>query len=73
MDDQIQIKSLAQPVGPVLPASPRVQKRPHRLWLIAVLIGILGVGAGAAWWIAGRSGAVHYTTIPVTRGTVART
>jgi HlyD family secretion protein len=31
------------------------------------------VGAGVAWWIASRTGAMHYTTTPVTRGTVART
>ena len=44
----------------------------RRLWLAIALILVAATG-GAAWWIAGRGAAMHYTTAPVTSGTVART
>src|SRR5579862_4828599 len=45
---------------------------PRRLyWTGGVLLALL-VAGGAVWWIFSRTGATHYTTTSVTRGTVAR-
>ena len=52
----------------------RPKPRSHRrLTLASGILVVVLVAAGATWWIAGRAAAVHYTTTPVTRGTVART
>jgi HlyD family secretion protein len=59
--------------APDLPTA-RSQPRSHRRrYLAGGVLFILLAAAGATWWIAGRAAAVHYTTTPVTRGTVART
>jgi multidrug efflux pump subunit AcrA (membrane-fusion protein) len=44
----------------------------RRLYLAAGVLIVLLAAAGAAWWTAGRSGPVHYTTTPVARGAVVR-
>ena len=54
---------------------PRAQKiRSHRRrYLLAGIVSLLLTVVGTAWWwTAGRSAAMHYTTAPVTSGTVAR-
>jgi len=52
---------------------PTSRFRSHRrLYLTGALLLALLVAAGAAWWIVSRGAAMHYTTTPVTRGTVAR-
>ena len=76
MDDQIVTRPAQR--APSLPPQSAQAVRPHRwrgrrLWLVAVLISIVVASGAAWWWIASRGAAMHYTTAPVTRGTVART
>jgi len=56
-----------------VPARHRLWGRSRRRWLALSLLLLVAASAGAAWWIATRTGAVDYTATPVTRGTVART
>ncbi len=44
----------------------------RRPYLAAGVLSVLLAAASAAWWTAGRSGPVHYTTTPVARGAVVR-
>jgi len=57
--------------APRLPAS-GFRSHPRLRLTGGVLLALL-LAAGAAWWVAGRGAAMHYTTTPVARGTVART
>jgi HlyD family secretion protein len=71
-----QIVTLPEQRAPSPPQSTRAV-RPHpwrgrRLWPVAALISIAAATGAGWWWIAGRSAAMHYTTAPVTSGTVAR-
>jgi HlyD family secretion protein len=61
-------------IGRSIAARPTAPKSSHgrRLYLAAGVLVVLLAGAGAAWWIASRRAATHYTTAPVTQGTVAR-
>jgi HlyD family secretion protein len=75
MDDQI-VTLPAQRAPSPSPQSAQVA-RPHRwrgrrLWLVIALILIVVASGAGWWWIASRSAAMHYTTAPVTNGTVAR-
>ena len=54
-----------------LPA-PKTRSHRRRYLVAGVLLLLLAAGGTAWWWIASRSAAMHYTTAPVTRGTVAR-
>ena len=52
---------------------PAPKTRSHRRrYLVAGVLLLLFAAGAAWWWIAGRGVAMHYTTTPVTRGTVAR-
>jgi HlyD family secretion protein len=61
-------------IGRSIAARPAAPKSSHgrRFYLAAGVLVVLLAGAGAGWWIASGSAAMHYTTAPVTRGTVAR-
>jgi HlyD family secretion protein len=56
--------------APSLPA-PKIRSHRLRYLLVGVLLLLLVAGA-TWWWIASRGAAMHYTTAPVTQGTVAR-
>ena len=48
-------------------------KLPRKMWLIGGVIALAVIAAvGIAWWLSSGSGAVQYTTAPVTRGAVTR-
>ena len=59
-----------------LPALPVAQPtRSRGRWPVILLLALLVVAgvAAAAWWSLRTTAAVHYTTVPATRGLVART
>ncbi len=62
-----------QPVGriPSAPTTMKPRRRARWRWLWGVLV-LTALGLGGALWYAGSKPSVHYTTAPVTRGTVAR-
>src|SRR5579864_3425049 len=62
-------------IGRSIAARPAAPKSSHgrRFYLAAGVLVVLLAGAGAGWWIASGSAAMHYTTAPVTNGRVART
>jgi HlyD family secretion protein len=72
MADEVAAESTK--IGRTIAARPAASKSSlgRRLYLAAGVLVVLLAGAGAAWWIASRSAAMHYTTTPITRGTVAR-
>ena len=47
--------------------------RTHRGWLLGVLLVIVLSAGGTAWWNSRGTTTVRYATMPVTRGTIART
>jgi HlyD family secretion protein len=54
--------------------APARHAHPRRRWLAITFIVILAAGAiGAAWWSTRGGETVRYVTVPVTRGTIART
>ena len=61
----------ARPGKAPRPPASRFWSHP-RLHLTAGVLLALLIAAGVAWWIASRGAAMHYTTTPVARGTVAR-
>src|SRR5271169_3234579 len=72
--DQIQTHSAAPPTPlPAVPPAIRSLgrlRRARRLSLLLVLL--LAAGAGAAWWNMRRAPSVHFSTVPITRGAIAR-
>jgi HlyD family secretion protein len=73
--DQVETPNAAPPRP--LPASPptaRSSGRPrrHGRRYLLLLVLLLAAAGGAAWWSMRRAPSVHYTTAPVTRGTIAR-
>ena len=44
-----------------------------RWWIGGGVLLVLAIGGGVTWWRTGRVAPVHYTTVPVSRGPVART
>ena len=72
MNDAVTLPTETSPVN--RPPAPEQKIRTHRRrYLLAALSLVLLAIAGATWWwIASRSAAMHYTTTPVTQGTVAR-
>ena len=72
MNDAVTLPTETSPVN--RPPAPAQKIRTHRRrYLLAALSLVLLAIAGATWWwIASRSAAMHYTTTPVTQGTVAR-
>jgi len=77
MNDQVGtrplLRQVSSPVSHAVPARHRRWMGSRRRWLVLSLLLLVAAAAGTAWWIASRTGVVHYTTAPVTRGTVART
>ena len=68
--DQIQTHSAAPPTP--LPAVPPAIRGLGRLRRARRLSLLLAAGAGAAWWNMRRAPSVHYSTVPITRGAIAR-
>ncbi len=67
----------ATPIEPPAPVAdvakpPTAVLRIRKIWLIGGLLALLLVAAGVAWWTLSATGAVHYTSVPVTRGAVTR-
>lgn len=56
------------------PPRPAPKIRSHRrLYLTGgTLLTLVALAGASWWWIAGRGAAMHYTTTPVTQGTIAR-
>jgi len=74
-----------QPLGPneqrsepkpsltVVPQAEPKHPRGRTAWTVGGLLAlVLLVAVGAAWWLTGSGGTVHYTTAAVTRGPVTR-
>jgi HlyD family secretion protein len=59
---------LVPKLGAALPA----HSHRGRPWFIGGLSLLVIVVISGAWWFSGNSGAVHYTTAPITRGAVTR-
>lgn len=76
MSEQLMSKPQLRTVSsPALPALRPDRWSGRGRWLIILLLSLLvvtGVGA-TAWWRLGATAAVHYVTVPATRGLVART
>ena len=77
MNDQIEAKPLlhqpSQPGSPSAPERSRSWLTARLRWLAAGLILVIAAVAGTAWWSARGGVTVHYLTVPVTRGDIART
>jgi HlyD family secretion protein len=59
---------------PVPRPTPATTRSSRTYWLIGGLLSLFLVAAVvAAWWTLGAGTTVHYTTMPVTRGAIART
>jgi HlyD family secretion protein len=69
MNERVEAKPAA--VAPSPP--PRSPAPPRRMWRLAALVLLLVlIGAGVAWYRLRQAPTVRYVTAPVTRGTVAR-
>jgi HlyD family secretion protein len=72
MDQQAKLETSVQP-KPLPPAvQPTRRRRPRARVIGVAVVLVLVCVVGAWWWIASRSATMHYTTAPVTSGTVAR-
>jgi HlyD family secretion protein len=67
------LRVAAMPGSESSSASVRNRHKAHRLRIAGILLLLLVVGGGAAWWSTRGAPPVHYMTVPVTRGDVART
>ncbi len=70
MDERVSVKPAADAASP---ASRKAAPARRRWGLVALLLLLVLIGAGAAWHSLRQAPTVRYVTAPVTRGTVART
>jgi len=76
MDDEAKSKPLSREAvaAPKAAAPPRYLARDRNRRVVVALLALALVAAvGAVWWSMRGTTTVHYVTMPVTRGTVART
>jgi HlyD family secretion protein len=73
-DQTVTKRTVGQAEGGIrpAPASVTLRRYPRSAWTVGILL-LIALALGGLWWNASRTGAVHYTAAPVTRGTVART
>jgi HlyD family secretion protein len=67
------LRSVSSPLSPAVLAQPRRWVSDHRRWLVIAAPLLLVLAGGAAWWSLQGPAAVHYATVPATRGAVVRT
>ncbi|HXP04576.1 MAG TPA: efflux RND transporter periplasmic adaptor subunit [Stellaceae bacterium] len=72
MNDAATIAAADIHQGKPPPLAPKIRSHRRRYLLVGALLLLFAVAGAAWWWIASRSSAMHYTTAPVTSGTVAR-
>jgi len=77
MDKQVGTRPVIQPVSP--PVSQAVAATRRRwlggrgFWLAIALLLLLAAAGGTVWWTMRSTATVHYTTVPPSRGVIART
>ncbi len=72
MGSQSDIKRLAGGALTTTAGLPSAGRQGRRLWLYGIGAAIVLIGLGLFWWLPRGSGAVHYVTVPVSRGDVTR-
>ncbi len=67
------LRSVSSPASPVAPPLRQRWISGRGRWLAILALILLAAAGGAIWWSLSGTSTVHYTTVPATRGIVART
>ena len=72
MNDAVTLPADISPRNTPPVRAPQIRSHRRRYLLAAILLVLLTAAGATWWWIASLGAAMHYTTTPVTQGTVAR-